>query len=68
MILPPAGVILLGGLLALAGVVVFRGPRVRSSLLVLASVLLSFAAAEAFIGVLAQPPVNRDVEIGRAHV
>ena len=61
MILPPAGVILLGGLLALAGVVVFRGPRVRSSLLVLASVLLSFAAAEAFIGVLAQPPVNRDV-------
>lgn len=60
-LLPPAGAILLTGLLALAGVVVFRGPRLRTGFLVVASVLLSFAAAEAFIGVLAQPPVNRDV-------
>ncbi len=60
-VLPPAGVILLGGLLALAGVAVFRTPRVRTGFLVLASVLLSFSAAEAFIGVLAEPPVNRSV-------
>jgi hypothetical protein len=60
-VLPPAGLILLGGLLALAGVAVFTGPRIRTGFLVLASVLLSFAAAEAFIGVLAEPPVNRSV-------
>ncbi len=60
-VLPPVGLILLGGLLALAGVVVFNGPRIRTGFLVAASLLLSFAAAEAFIGVLAKPPVNRDV-------
>jgi hypothetical protein len=60
-VLPPAGLILLAGLLALAGVVVFNGPKVRTGFLMVASLLLSFAAAEAFIGVLANPPVNRDV-------
>lgn len=65
-ILPTAGLILLGGLLALAGVVVFNGPRIRTGFLVLASLLLSFAAAEAFIGVLAEPPVNRSV--AKTHV
>lgn len=60
-LLPPAGLILLGGLLALAGVVVFNATKVRTGFLVVASLLLSFAAAEAFIGVLAKPPVNRDV-------
>lgn len=60
-ILPPAGLILLAGLLALGGVVVFTGPKIRTGFLVLASLLLSFSAAEAFIGVLAEPPINRSV-------
>jgi hypothetical protein len=59
--LPPAGAILLGGLLCLGGVVIFSNMRLRLVSLTLASVLIAFAAAEAFIGVLATPPVNRDV-------
>ncbi len=41
--------------------VVFTGPRLRTTSLVLASLLLSFAAAEAFFGVLAEPALNRNM-------
>jgi len=60
-VLPPVAALLVGGVLAFAGVVLFRNARWRTACLVLSSLLLGFAAAEGFFGVLAPPPVNRDV-------
>lgn len=59
--LPVVGTLLLGGLLSLGGVVVFSNMRLRLASLVLASLLIGFCAAEGFFGILAAPPVNRDV-------
>jgi len=57
--LPPVAALSAGAVLGLAGVVLFRGPRWRSGSLLVASLLASFAAAEAFFGVLAEPALNR---------
>ena len=59
--LPPVAALGLGSVLALAGVVLFRGPKWRTIWLVLASLLASFAAAEGFFGVLAEPALNRNM-------
>jgi hypothetical protein len=59
--LPPVAATVLGGLLALSGVVLFARPAWRTASLVVASLLLSFAVAEATFGVLAPHPVLNDV-------
>jgi hypothetical protein len=59
--LPSVGAMVVGGLLALSGVVLFARPAWRNASLLVASLLLGFAGAEATLGVLAQPPVNREV-------
>jgi hypothetical protein len=59
--LPPVPALLIGAGLALAGVVLYRGPRWRTAALLLASLLGSFAGAEGFFGVLAEPALNRNI-------
>jgi hypothetical protein len=51
----------LGGVLALSGVVLFARPAWRNASLLVASLLLGFAGVEAAFGILAPPPVNREV-------
>ncbi len=60
-VLPLIWALVLGGLLGIAGVVLLRRPAWRTGSLLVASVLLAFSGAEAMFGVLAPPPVNRDV-------
>lgn len=59
--LPPVAALCIGGVLALSGVVLFTRSFWRTASLLFASLLLSFAGAEAAFGILASPPVNRDV-------
>ena len=59
--LPPVPALLAGTALALAGVVLLAGPRLRVASLVTASLLASFAGAEGFFGVLAEPALNRNM-------
>ncbi len=59
--LAPVWALAVDAVLALSGVVLFRGPRWRTGSLLLASFFASFAIAEAFFHVLAEPALNRNM-------
>jgi hypothetical protein len=59
--LPPVPALAIGTVLAVAGVLLLARPRWRTGSLLLASLMASLTGAEAVFGVLAPPPVNRDM-------
>jgi hypothetical protein len=59
--LPTVAALVTSGIVAVGGIFLFRRPAACNFSLLVASSLLGFAGIEATFGVLAPPPVNRDV-------